>query len=307
MPVWKLESKRAPSPVQSSWKPQGAGAPNLRCEFFDPPADRTGAVGTDGTLRIHAEVAAFYDRNRRREKDGLGVVPHAGQGITLARAALRRNADVWMSGAGWVRMDPMMAVRHQSVPLSFSSAVSDFGVRSIIAEGEIAADELGPGPLIVQIYLEGHPREPVWHRTRGWDPAVAGTFSTTVTIDGEAPETHVDLVQPTDDGFYIVGRATDNHDVKHVLLTVRDDVTGKVLGANRQWQDQPHSFKVPIEPFGVWSWELPQFIVGATSGHYSFVAQAEDTAVRDQTRTNKQRWGNLDPTPVRRDVPPRQP
>lgn len=304
MPIWKLKSKRPPSPQGSNWKPEGAGAPSFRCEFLDPAADGNGAVGADGTLRIRAEIAASYEPNRRSNATS---VDYPGHGITLVRAGLRRGREMWMSGAGWVRLDPMMALRHRSVELEFTATVDDSDRASLIADGEIAAGPLGPGPVIVQLYVEGHPRELTWHRTYGWDPALAGTFSTTVTIDGETPETYVDLVETTDQGFYIIGRATDDHEVEHVLLTVIDDVTGKVLGSNHRWQNAPHSFKVPIEFPGIWSWEFPEGTALLGSGDYSFIAQAEDTAERDRTRNNKQGRGNVDPTPVRHDLAPRQP
>lgn len=299
MPTWKLKNSRT-SAAGSNWKPQGAGAPTFTCDFIDPQPDGNGAVsaGSDGTLRVKVEVAAAYERRR-----GTGIIAFQGRGITDTRITLRRGSRVWMQGAGWVRLDPVMALRHRSIPArNFDILEETFGTWSRIIEGEIDADLLGPGPVNVSIYLEGHQRELNWHPRHKWNPALAGTFGNVVTIDGESPDTFVDDIVVEDGSFYVIGRATDNHDVKQVLLTVTDEVTGQTLNRRGRWTERAEALEVPIQgSSGIWSWEFPSR-ASRGSGQYSVTAQAEDTAERGRTRGNKQGRSNLDLSPVRFDV-----
>jgi hypothetical protein len=216
------------------------------------------------------------------------------------RITLGRGNRVWMQGGGGVALDPMMALRHMSVPVPAFRVVRDpisGGVHALIDES-IDAAPLGAGPLVVQVYLEGHPRELVQHKKHGWDPALAGTFSTTVMIDGESPETTVDEALPTGGTAFVIGHATDNHEVKHVLLSVIDEENGRYLDTGHRWTNRASAFKVPVDENGRWEWSFPPSSALPGSGNYRFEAQAEDTAVRLRTKTNKLGRGNVDPTPV---------
>ncbi|MGA9276716.1 hypothetical protein [Ilumatobacter sp.] len=298
MTVWKLKSRRS-GIAGSDYRPQGAGAHSLRCDFLDPAPEGTDAVGTDGTLRVRAEVAANYES---KTNPGSFIPAVGSHGISDMRIALRRGTRTWMGNVAWVTLDPMMAQSFRSVPVQGFTVVEEpnWGTLSAVIDETIDARLLGPGPVTVSVYLEGHPRELVRHRKYGWDPRVAGVFTNTVLIDGESPETFVDDVLPTGSSAFIVGRATDNHRVERVLLTVTDDETGLTLGADRRWSQRAVPLDIPVDDDGVWSWSMPSG-VAAGSGRYSFVAQAEDAAERDRTRANKQRRGNLDPSPVRID------
>ena len=292
MSIWKLKNTSR-GPVTSNWKPKGAGSPTFTCTFIDPPPDGQGAVaaGPDGMLRVKIETAAAYERRR-----GTGIVAYPGRGITDLRITLRRGAHVWMQHAGWVRLDPMMALRHASLPIDRIEHVHEevFDTWSMVVDAEMRAAELGAGPILITIYLEGHP-------TQRGRAEYAGTFSNTITIDGKAPQTFVDEVVTNDRSFSIAGRATDDHEVKHVLLTVTDDVTGRTLDSFGRWSERRVPIEVPVEESGDWSWSTPE-LLDAGSNQYSVVAQAEDTARRDLSRDNKQGRSNLDLSPVRFEV-----
>ena len=292
MAVWRI--RRSSSPFFSDWRPAGAGQRTFQCEFLSP--SEGARVGADHRgLQIEVQVQAGYEAS-----NASGFIPYQGQGVTAAKLALRRPNVVWTS-AGWIQVDPKVALSWSSIPISPTrwEATSPQGDVALIFDVDIDVESLGVDWFDVQLYVEGHPLSNGPHDfgSSRWRNRFAGAWTHTVHVDDAPPETNITFVSPAGSQPLVLGNASDDNAVKRVHVLVSDPHRGVFWHDDHGWSTRQEANLVDVHPNGGWAYFFPE---GANpgSGRYEVTAWAEDTAIRARTRTNRQGYGNLDPTPA---------
>lgn len=295
MPLTELPPTRVRL-AQSNWWPEGAGDEFIRLLIHEPAADPPTFVAPFATVHIRASAEAVW---KRRDDPTTHVSFPGHQGITKLRFGIARGSQWWTPG-GWITLPAAATggtVRIDPGEVGVVRAVPgvDGGV-AVELDVAIPASQLGEGPLTIEVYAEGHPRNsPAQANRRGtWDPRVSRNRFRTMTIEGTPPETAIVGTQPNLPVPTVTGRVTDvGAGPRRVRLTIRDTHTGLLWDeVRKEWTHRWSEFDVDTAADGTWVWSFHERErVGG--GLYEITATGADAAVG--TRGG---WGNVDPTPA---------